>query len=73
MRDNMPASSHPKKYIYLSEREMLGRRASLIGELARLPNSNSRQYENQKLGAINEKKVKLPCLISHSALTGGII
>jgi len=27
---------------YLSEREMLGRRASLIGELARLPNSNSR-------------------------------
>jgi hypothetical protein len=27
---------------YLSEREMLGRRASLLGELARLPNSNSR-------------------------------
>ena len=59
---------------------MLGRRASLFGELARLPNSISRVVIKNYTGsqqisgyAIFALKVKLPRLMSHPEDSGGII
>ena len=59
---------------------MLGRRASLFGELARLPNSITRvgiiNYTgSQQISgyAIFALKVKLPRLMSHPEDSGGII
>jgi len=59
---------------------MLGRRASLFGELARLPNSLSRVViinytASQQISgyAIFALKVKLPRLMSHPEDIGGMI
>jgi hypothetical protein len=59
---------------------MLGRRASLFGELARLPNSITRVgtidfIGSQRYPAIQllTMKVKLPRLMSHPEDSGGII
>ena len=59
---------------------MLGRRASLFGELARLPNSISRVVIKNYTGsqqisgyAIFALKVKLPRLMSHPEDSGGMI
>ena len=59
---------------------MLGRRASLFGELARLPNSITRagtinSVGSQRYPAIEflTQKAKLPRLMSHPEDSGGII
>jgi len=54
---------------------MLGRRASLKGELARLPGSTSREikFQTPAKSDYQIKKVKLPCLMSHPAFACGII
>ena len=59
---------------------MLGRRASLFGELARLPNSLTRVVIRNYTGsqqisgyAIFALKVKLPRLMSHPEDSGGMI
>ena len=59
---------------------MLGRRASLFGELARLPNSITRAGTIDFIGSQRHPailfltlKVKLPHLMSHPEDSGGII
>ena len=55
---------------------MSGRRASLLGELALLPDSATREYQvtnSLLIRLIQIKKVKLPRLMSHPAFACGII
>jgi hypothetical protein len=55
---------------------MLGRRSSLLGELAEPPQLCSREFQvlnSPQDSSYIDKKVKLPCLMSHQVYTCGII